>query len=40
MNMVRAQSMNSKTGMADLRACLHDIIDWGFGSRWHELQPL
>ncbi|KAL8903644.1 MAG: hypothetical protein Q9207_003793 [Kuettlingeria erythrocarpa] len=40
MNMVRAESMNNKTGMANLRACLHNIIDWGVGSRWDELQPL
>lgn len=40
MNMVRAESMNNKTGMENLRARLHNVIDWGVGSRWDELQPL
>ncbi|KAL8918532.1 MAG: hypothetical protein Q9208_007288 [Pyrenodesmia sp. 3 TL-2023] len=40
MNMVRSESMNNKTGMEHLRACLHNIIDWGVGPRWDELQPL
>ncbi|KAL8858960.1 MAG: hypothetical protein Q9178_004441 [Gyalolechia marmorata] len=40
MNLVRSESMNNKTGMEKLRACLHNIVDWGVGSRWDELQPL
>ncbi|KAL8965230.1 MAG: hypothetical protein Q9197_006614 [Variospora fuerteventurae] len=40
MNMVRSESINNKMGMEKLRACLHNIIDWGVGLRWEELQPL
>ncbi|KAL8748567.1 MAG: hypothetical protein Q9184_007212, partial [Pyrenodesmia sp. 2 TL-2023] len=40
MNLVRSESLNNKTGMEKMRACLHNIIDWGVGSRWDELQPL
>lgn len=40
MNMVRSESMNNKMSMEKLRACLHNIIDWGVGLRWDQLQPL
>ncbi|KAL8726655.1 MAG: hypothetical protein Q9166_006577 [cf. Caloplaca sp. 2 TL-2023] len=40
MNLVRSESLNNKPGMEKMRAYLHNIIDWGAGSRWDDLQPL
>ncbi|KAI4178264.1 MAG: hypothetical protein L6R41_008461 [Letrouitia leprolyta] len=40
MNLVRSESMNNQSGMEKMRANLHNVIDWGVGKRWDELQPL
>ncbi|KAL8635193.1 MAG: hypothetical protein Q9226_009377 [Calogaya cf. arnoldii] len=40
MHLVRVESLNNKAGLEKIRAYLHNIIDWGAGSSWDELQPL